>query len=47
MKQIQELAALRAKEEEETKQRAKDGEDFMRLLFPKGREKESSEKRES
>jgi len=45
MKQIQEIAALRAKEKEEPKRRAKETEDFMKLLFPKGREKESSEKR--
>jgi hypothetical protein len=47
MKQIQETAALRVKEEEEAKRRAKEAEDFIRLLFPKGREKDSSEKRES
>jgi len=45
MKQIQEIATLRVKEEEEAKRRAKETEAFMRLLFPKGRGKESSEKR--
>jgi len=44
MKQIQELAALRAKEEEEAERRAREARDFMRLLFPKGRE-ESGQKR--
>ena len=47
MKQIKEIAALRVKEEEEAKRRAKEAEDFTRLLFPKGKEKDSSEKRNS
>jgi len=47
MKQIQETAAIRVKEEEEAKRKKEEAEDFIRLLFPKGREKDSSEKRES
>ena len=41
MRQIREMAAARAKEEEEPRRRKRETEDFMRLLFPKGREKES------
>ena len=45
MKQIQEMASLRVKEEEEVKRKTEEAEAFIRLLFPKGREKDSSEKK--
>lgn len=41
MKRIQEMVAAQVKKKKEAKRRAKESEDFMKLLYPKGREKDS------